>query len=135
MKYILDTNIIIRFLANDHETQSPAAYRLFEKAARGQVILLLDPLVIAECVYVLKGKYYQLEKIEISNLLKKIVEFTQVEAENKDLLIASLDYYSNYNIDFADAYLASLAEVQRLSVATFNKKDFEKVGINNHQPL
>lgn len=134
MKYILDTNIIIRFLANDHLEHSPAAYRLFEEASRGEALLLLDPVIVAECVYVLGGKHYQLTKKEISTLLKKIIEFTQVEAINKDLLAASLDHYAAYNIDFPDAYLASIAEKKRLSVATFNKRDFEKLGVNNYQP-
>lgn len=57
MKYILDTNIIIRFLANDHLEHSPAAYRLFEAASKNEVVLLLDPVVVAECVHVLKGRY------------------------------------------------------------------------------
>jgi predicted nucleic acid-binding protein len=134
MKYILDTNIIIRFLANDHGEHSPAAYRLFEGASRGEVILLIDPIVVAECVHVLKGRYYQLSKLEISTHLKRIVEFVQIEADDKNLLISSLEYYAKYNVDYPDAYLASLAEKHRLSVATFNAKDFEKMGVNNYQP-
>ena len=135
MKYILDTNIIIRFLANDHEEHSPAAYRLFEKASQGEATLYLDPIVIAECVHVLKGKYYRLSKTEILTVLKKIIENPQVEADNKDLLISALICFEQYNIDYPDAYLASLAEKQRITVATFKTKDFEKAGVNHYQPL
>ncbi|CAM4120757.1 PIN domain-containing protein [Paenibacillus alkaliterrae] len=134
MKYILDTNIIIRFLANDHEEHSLAAYRLFEKVTRGQYSLILDHVVIAECVHVLKGKSYQLARDEIANLLIKLIEFTEVEADNKDTMIMALRYYSAYNVDYPDAYLASLAEQQRLSVITFNNKDFNTMGTNNIKP-
>ncbi|HEY0828100.1 MAG TPA: PIN domain-containing protein [Bacilli bacterium] len=134
MKYILDTNIIIRFLANDHETHSPDSYHLFEKASRGEVILILDHIVIAECVHVLKGKYYQLQRQDVTKLLIKLIEFTEVEADNKDLMIKALHNYSSYTVDYPDAYLAALAEGKMLSILTFNNKDFSKIGINNLQP-
>ncbi len=49
-------------------------------------------------------------------------------------MIMALQNYSVHPIDYPDAYLASLAEKQRLSVITHNNKDFNKMGINNTSP-
>jgi predicted nucleic-acid-binding protein len=134
MKYILDTNVIIRFLANDHPVHSPAAFRLFEQASHGTITLILDHVIIAECVYVLSGKYYQVSREEIFRLLEKIIDFAEVQSENKIVMISALHHYAALNVDYPDAYLASLAEMKRISVASFNKKDFNRMGINNYQP-
>ena len=134
MRYILDTNIIIRFLANDHPEHSLDSYRLFEKASKGELILLLDPIIITECVHVLKGKYYQLSREKICELLTKIIEFTEVESDQKDVTIAALVHFSVHNVDYPDAYLAATAEKKRLGVLTFNTKDFKKMGVRNFLP-
>jgi predicted nucleic acid-binding protein len=133
MKYLLDTNIIIRFLANDHKEHSPAAYRLFEQASRREVTLLLEPIVISECIYVMTGKYYQVPRGKIASLLVHILNV--VEAEDKETLVESLQYYGRHNVDFPDAYLASLAEKKHITVATFNRKDYTKMGVNSYQPI
>jgi predicted nucleic acid-binding protein len=133
MKYLLDTNIIIRFLANDHKEHSPAAYRLFEQASKGEATLFLDPIVISECIFVMTGKYYQVSREKIASLLVNILNV--VQAEDKDTVLASLHYYGRYNVDFPDAYIATAAENKHLTVATFNLKDFTKMGVNSYQPF
>ncbi|MEW9673989.1 PIN domain-containing protein [Ammoniphilus sp. 3BR4] len=129
MKEILDTNIIIRFLANDHPEHSPRARILFEKMTNNELSFILDSIVIAECVYVLSGKYYGYSRSDIAEWLTKVIEHCEVD--NKDVLLQALSNYSRYNTDFADAYLASLAEHTGTMVATFNRKDFNKMGINS----
>jgi predicted nucleic acid-binding protein len=132
MKLILDTNIIIRFLANDHPEHSPKARILFERLTKNEVSLILDSIVIAECVYVLSGKYYGYSRSEIAEWLSKLIEFCEVD--NKEVLLTALSTFALYNVDFADAYLASKAEQMGEQVVTFNTKDFEKMGINSIIP-
>lgn len=132
MKFILDTNVIIRFLANDHPEQSIKSRTLFEKMANNEISLTLEPIVLAECVYVLGGKYYNYTRKEITEWLLPIVEFCEVD--HKEVLISALSYFGKHNIDFADAYLASKSECIRGHVVTFNTKDFEKMGVNSFSP-
>lgn len=132
MKFIVDTNVIIRFLANDHPEQSPKARTLFERMANNEISLIIEPVVIAECVYVLSGKYFDYSRQEITEWLGKIVEFCEVD--NKQVLVNALSTFGKCNVDFADAYLASKSEWIRGQVVTFNTKDFEKMGTNNVSP-
>lgn len=132
MKLILDTNIVIRFLANDHLEHSLKARNLFEKMTKNELTLILDSIVIAECVYVLSGKYYGYSNGEIAEWLTKLIEFCEVD--NKEVLFIALANFAKYRVDFADAYLASKAEHLGEKVVTFNSKDFEKMGINSMIP-
>ena len=51
-KYLLDTNMLLRFLLNDHAEQSPVAARLFRQAAERECLLILTDLGVAEAVWV-----------------------------------------------------------------------------------
>jgi predicted nucleic acid-binding protein len=132
MKLILDTNIIIRFLANDHPEHSPKARTLFERMTNNEVSLILDPLVVAECVYVLSGKYYGYSRQEITEWLTKLIQFCEID--NKEVLLTAMSIFAKYKVDFADAYLASKAEHLVEQVVTFNKRDFENMGVNSVIP-
>lgn len=56
-RYILDTNLLIRFFQNDHPTMSAAATGLFLQSASGKVELYLDPAIVAETAFVLTSFY------------------------------------------------------------------------------
>jgi predicted nucleic acid-binding protein len=52
-KYLLDTNVLLRFLLDDHPELSRAAARLFQQAADEKCLLILADLCIAEAVWCL----------------------------------------------------------------------------------
>jgi len=136
MKYILDANVIIRFLTQDHPVHSPMAFELFKKAVRKEITLYLDTLVVSECVFVLNGKNYGFTKTEIAENLVKVIEFAGIECPDKNLLVTALEMFARYNIDFTDAYLSAKSEIEPSSVViTFNTKDFNRTGVNNITPL
>src|ERR1022692_4491553 len=47
-EFLLDANVLVRFLVQDDPKQSAAATALFEKAERREVLLHLDALAVAE---------------------------------------------------------------------------------------
>ena len=49
-KYLLDTNVLLRFLLGDHDELSPKAVRLFQQAANRECLVILTDLGIAEAV-------------------------------------------------------------------------------------
>ena len=73
--YLLDANIILRFLRQDHPGMGPAARALFQAAGRGEATLLLDDAIVAEVVYVLQGPYKQ-ERGAIAAALLALVRRT-----------------------------------------------------------
>ncbi|WP_049777089.1 PIN domain-containing protein [Geobacillus sp. Y412MC52] len=134
--YILDTNIIIRFLTNDDEEQSLVAYRVFEKAVNGEFAFLLHPLVVAECCWMLESKRYGYTKGEIASKLKQIMEASCVKTIDKEVVGKALDDYARCSVDFADAYLSALAQhtssIQ--GIITWNEKDFRRFGVECYMP-
>lgn len=58
MKKLIDANVILRYLLEDHPQLSPEAKKVIESGA------YTLPEVLAEVVYVLKGVYKELSIIE-----------------------------------------------------------------------
>ena len=56
-RYLLDANLVLRFLRDDHPALSPRATALFASASRGDCALVLPSVVVAECVWVLRSFY------------------------------------------------------------------------------
>lgn len=124
--HLLDTNPILRFLTNDDDIQSPIAYQLFEKAVKGEITLVLSPLVIAECCWVLESRRYAYSKGEIALNLSRLISANGIRTLEKEAIQNALYMYSTYNIDFTDAYLQAAVKFMELhSVITWNVKDFK----------
>lgn len=50
---VLDTNVILRYLLNDHPQQFQMAEAIMAKVISGEVTAYILDCVLAECVYVL----------------------------------------------------------------------------------
>jgi len=123
-EYLLDANVLVRFLVQDEPKQSPAATALFEQAERGDCTLHLDGLVVAEVVYVLTGVYGR-SRTEVVNVLLAIIQNSGVEAADEEVLTDSLHRFGATNVDFSDAWLAARAAVLGHPVASFDR-DLDK---------
>ena len=133
--YLLDTNVIVRFLRQDHPTMGPAARGLFQAASRGEVRLLLEESIVAEAVYVLQSVYKQ-SRTDIADALQAIVRRAPaIQSDRPAVLHDALDYYRRLNqVDFADALLAALAMDKRVAVASFDR-DLDRIsGVTRFEP-
>ena len=124
--YLLDTNILIRFFTGDHPIHSPQSLKLIREAVQEKIYLYIEPLVLAECVFVLT-KVYQFTKEDVVDKLYKLLEFSGIQSQDKHILAMALQIYAKYNIDFVDAYLTSKTQLKEKNmVVTYNVKDFKK---------
>lgn len=71
-RYVLDTNVVIRFLRDDHPTMSPAAAALFQESARGKVELHLETSILAEAVFVLT-RFYKQSRADVADALRDLI--------------------------------------------------------------
>lgn len=124
---LLDTNVILRFLLADHETLSPRAKAYFQRAATGELDLLIPSVVAAECVFTLKS-FYKLTRAEVATALLQLLKLPNVSAVDGEVVKQALSFYAEKNVDFADAYLAALAQEKGQSVASFDR-DLGKLGV------
>ncbi len=47
-RYLVDTNVLLRFLSGQPAAQAAAARKLFAHAANGEVVLEISPVIVAE---------------------------------------------------------------------------------------
>ena len=123
-KYLLDTNVLLRFLLDDHPELSRAAAGLFQRAADEKCLLILTDLCIAEAVWVLTS-YYKIERQKVADSLAKLLLKAGVQCPSLEPVLDALARFKATNCDFFDCYLAAQAASSGIAIASFDK-DFRK---------
>lgn len=124
IKYLLDANVLIRFLRGDHPEHSLAARILFNEACDGKCILILTEVTVAEVVWVLDS-VYDTTRQKIATGIRKVILSAGVRCYNRDEMIDALDRYASTKCDFIDCYLAAQAAKSGDHIASFDK-DFNR---------
>ena len=124
IRYLLDTNVLLRFLRGDDARHSPAARGLFSDACEGKCTLILTEVTVAEAVWVLDS-FYQTGRKQIAEGLSKVIISAGVRCAKQDEMLDALQRFASTKCDFLDCYLAALAAASGDHVATFDK-DFER---------
>ena len=129
-KYLLDTNVLLRFLLDDHAELSQAAAGLFQQAADGKCILILTDLGVAEAVWVLTS-YYKLERQAVAESLARMIVKAGIQCPTLESVLDALTRFKASSCDFFDCYLAAQASALGVAVASFDKdmKKFEDVSL------
>ena len=97
----LDTNILVRYLAQDDPDQSKKAAHEIEKGLSAGEMFFIADIVMCELVWVLETAYGY-DRQEIGPVLERILRTKQFQFENKDLMWQSLADYRSKKGDFAD---------------------------------
>ncbi len=123
-RLLLDTNVIVRFLAGDHPAHSPRSRNLFARAAAGDVTLIVRDLALAETAWVLQS-FYSLDRNVITAALKDLIDSAGIEVENKATLLSALRNFAQTDVNFVDAYHAAVAAAESIAIASFDR-DFDQ---------
>ena len=123
---LVDTNLIVRHLVQDHERHAKAAGRLFDACDRGEVVIVVLPTVLAECVFVLDS-FYEHPRGDIASALSTLISSAGVEISEEALHFDALDRYRKTKVHFVDCLIAATASAENTPVATFDQ-GFRKFG-------
>ena len=118
MVYLIDTNIIIRFLVGDHEEHLKIATEIFTKIENAQIKAEILDSVLMEAYFVLV-KFYKLPKDEVLEDLKKLIALKGITGD-KILLLETLNILLNKNIDFVDALICAKAKLYAYEKLSFD---------------
>jgi predicted nucleic-acid-binding protein len=121
---LVDTNLIVRYLVQDHEKHAKAAGRLFDACDRGDVVIVVLPAVLTECVFVLQS-FYQHPRGDIASALGRLISSPCIEIDGAAIHLDALDRYRKTKIHFVDCLIAATAATENMPVATFDQ-DFRK---------
>ncbi len=121
MTLLIDTNIIIRYLAGDHAEFLAKSTALFEQVEGGDTHIIILDSVVMEAFFVLT-KFYQLPKAEVIDDLKTILAFAGVINDDKLQIIETLNLVLYKNIDFMDALLCVKSKLYGLELFSFDER-------------
>lgn len=117
----IDTNVLIRFLRADHPELSQKAKDIFLKAQKGEIIIYLDEVIIAETIWLLSS-FYKLKRQEISNALQELVSQDWIINPRKKLILDSLFLFSSSNLHFIDCWVACVSKSVASKLVIFDRK-------------
>ena len=121
---LVDTNLIVRYLVQDHAKHARAAGKLFDACDRGDVVILVLPVVLAECVFVLES-FYRHRRANIASALGRLISSPGVEISEVTVHLDALNRYKGARAHFVDCLIAATAVANNVPVSTFDQ-DFRK---------
>lgn len=111
----IDTNVLLRYLLEDDEIQSPKATALIY----GETPILITDVVLVETIWTLRGKRYNLERDQIATVISTLFEERNICFEDDQVVWRALgDFRKSKAIkvgkktkqaDFADALITNKA--------------------------
>jgi len=113
---VVDANVILRYVLDDHAELSPRAAEILE-----QQTAILPMEVACEVVYVLQ-KVYEVDREEIRQQLGNLLTENLIEMDKFAVFLKALECYSTSTFDFVDCLLWAYHTVEQREVFTFDNK-------------
>src|SRR5687767_10473464 len=121
---VLDANVIIRFLANDHPDHHRRARAYFQGLEAGERTAYLPEGVLVEVVYTMtSAKLHGAAREELQTNLGYIISMPAIDLPNKRIYVRALDLFAQYRrLSFMDALCIAHAEhLGDATVVTFDR--------------
>ena len=123
---VIDTNILLRYLRNDHPTLSIKAKKIFDKAYKNYVNIYFDEIVLAETIWVLSSYFKTPKSIIVSTLLEQLY-FDWIINPRKKLMIKALGLFEKTNLSYIDCWIFTVNQsLKTTSLETFDS-DLKKL--------
>lgn len=125
----LDTNVVIRFLAQDDDVQAPLANRLMGRLSR-ESPGFVSSVVLAEISWVL-ARAYKTPRAELATIIEGLLRAAELVVENADAAYRALALYqASPSAEFADALITEIAALAGASeTVTFDKAAARELGM------
>ena len=104
----LDTNVVVRYLAQDDPKQSAAAGKLFERVLTQDDPGFVSAIVLCEIAWVL-AECYGAGRERIRAAIEGLLAAKQIAVEAPDTVRKALRAWGESGADFADALIGEVA--------------------------
>lgn len=112
---VVDTNLLVRYFANDNKSQSKISASILE----GERAFYVSPEVISEFCYVMLGSVYAVRKDELVVALKFLLSLKGLNTEKH--VLPALYVFEKNNLSIVDSLVISKA-LDLGELTTFDKK-------------
>jgi len=130
----LDTNIFLRHLIGEPESQAQKSTEYFKRIEQGEIKVITTYAVIFEIVFTLE-RFYKKSKKEIRDLILPLLELPKIKIKGKKSIGKIFNIYIDKNISFIDAYHAAFMEKEGLKEVISFDRDFDRIeGIKRKEP-
>ena len=117
----IDTNVLVRYIAQDNATQSALATRLLEQECSPSTPGFVGLVVLLELVWV-SETCYGASRAEIANIVRRILGIRQLVVEDAEIAWRALRLFESSKADFADCLVERMAAAAGCTaVMTFDK--------------
>jgi predicted nucleic-acid-binding protein len=113
---IVDANVVLRYVLDDHEALSAEARRIIESQT---VSVPIE--VLCEVVFVLSG-IYKAGRMDIGAQLSGFFENTACEIPHREAVLKGLELFAESGLDFVDCVLAGYGVAEGADVEAFDKR-------------
>jgi predicted nucleic acid-binding protein len=126
--WFVDANVFLRFFTRDDHGQHERAVRLFQDAESDKVVLLTGPPVLFEVAWTLRSAY-RMDQEKVLDAIEAILSLSWLKLLDREPVEEAVRLARDGGQGFADAYILASARLALADgIATFNRKDFEKMG-------
>jgi predicted nucleic-acid-binding protein len=124
----IDTNVLVRYLADDDPVQSPVAARLIERAMAAGESILIPTVVLVETVWVL-ARAYKVGRAELVRIVDAIVRARHFVFADPTLVSRASRAYAAGTADFSDYLVLEEVRMQEgEALVTFDKGLWKEEG-------
>lgn len=120
-KKIIDTNLIVKYLVNDHQTHYETAKSFFDLVRLGEIQGILEQSVFTETIFVLNN-IYKITRDKITEILSELIEYKGIYVYEKEVLIKALSIYRKTNLHILDSIIIAKSILQNLEIESFDKE-------------
>ena len=124
----IDTNVLVRFLVRDEQTQFEKARKLLKREVSSGRRVFINQLVLLEAEWVLRSRY-GLTKTQMLETISGLLDAPDIQLEDEPAVEEALFIWRDANADFADCLIG--ARNRRLgckATATFDTKALKLPG-------
>ena len=115
----LDTNVLVRYLTKDDETQWKQAVETIDNAES----CFISNIVLCEMVWVLRGKPYKYSQSEILKTIELLLQSSKLEFVNRTVVYQALKLNKLGKANFADYLIGAVNHFHECSTTvTFDQK-------------
>jgi len=117
----IDTNVLVRYIAQDDPSQSKRASRLIEDECSVVIPGFISLVVLVELVWVSES-CYGAARGEVAEMLRRILSIRQLVVQDTETAWKALRLFESSKADFADCLVERVAAAAGCSaVVTFDK--------------
>ncbi len=124
----LDTNVLVRYLAQDDVRQSALATRLIERTLGASNRGYISLVTLLESVWVMQS-CYGADTAAVAGILDDLVDSESLQLQDAAAVAIAARRFALGSVDLHDCLIVSLAAQDKAPVVTFDAKAAKQLGM------